>query len=99
MAVKRVTPDDIKVFNDLYFKLHTYAAVARETGFSSSTVAKYIDKNYKPIDETKIKHFSRDMLPEFNDDKFKGVENYGDLCVMSNEEYEEIKELWEELSV
>ena len=34
----KVTNEDIVRFNELYAKLKTYAAVARETGFSASTV-------------------------------------------------------------
>ena len=42
----RVSPDDIIRFNNLYLELKTYAGVARETGFSASTVKKYIIKDY-----------------------------------------------------
>ena len=39
---KRVTEDDKILFNTLYLKLGTYSGVAKETGFSASTVKKYI---------------------------------------------------------
>ncbi len=46
MPRKLVTPQDIENINELYLSLHTYAAVAREVGFSGSTVKKYIIEGY-----------------------------------------------------
>ena len=39
---KRVTQEDIIKINELYLKLKNKSAVARETGFSLSTISKYI---------------------------------------------------------
>ena len=52
MAVKRVGPQDIVNINELYLIHKVKAEVARQTGFSASTVAKYIIPDYKaqPID-------------------------------------------------
>lgn len=96
---KKVTTDDILKMNELYYKYHTYSQVARETGFSASTVSKYVDKNWKPIQIENIKHFNISMLPDFTTDMFVGVENYGDLCILTEREQEEIKELWGELVI
>lgn len=96
---KKVTTDDILKMNELYYKYHTYAQVAREIGFSASTVSKYVDKNWKPIKIENLKHFTISMLPDFTADMFVGVENYGDLCVLTDQEKEEIKELWGELAI
>lgn len=96
---KKVTPEDIIQFNELYFKLKTYAAVARETGFSASTVSKYVDKNWRPISKESVIRFKAEDLPEFSTEMFRGVRNYGDLCVLSEEEKKEIQELWKELSI
>lgn len=46
MAAKRVTDADKIQFNELYLQYGTYAAVARETGFSPTTVKKYIVSDY-----------------------------------------------------
>lgn len=96
---KKVTTDDILKMNSLYFRYKTYAEVARQTGFSASTVSKYVDKNWKPIQIENIKHFNISMLPDFTTDMFVGVENYGDLCILTEREQEEIKELWGELAI
>ncbi len=99
MAMKRVTADDIKLFNELYYKYKTFAAVARETGFTAATVSKYVDKGYKPLEQEKFLRFDRKMMPKFSGQAFRGVENYGELCVLSEEEQDEIHELWKELAV
>lgn len=97
---RRVTVDDIKKINALYYKYKNYAEVARQTGWSASTVRSYVDKNYNPVIEDKIRRFDPSTeMPEFDETIFEGLDNFGDLCVLSDEEYEEIKQLWEELSI
>ena len=44
----KVTPQDIQIFNEKYYACHNYAQVARETGFSASTVRKYVQKDWAP---------------------------------------------------
>ena len=90
-----VTPTDRKLINDLYYKLHTYAAVARETGFSPATVKKYVIDGYKPEEEREIKRFDQ-QLPPFDDTLFLG-NDWGPLCELSEIEVGEIIDLWEEL--
>ena len=98
---KRVTNEDIINFNTIYYKTKNYSQVARETGFSASTVKKYIDKNWEPVKTENIIRFALVNLPNLFEvaPLFRGVENYGDLCVLSEEEKEEMKSLWEELAV
>ena len=43
---KRVTPEDIIAINEAYLICKSYSATAKATGWSASTVAKYVDKNY-----------------------------------------------------
>ena len=63
----KVTADNIIDFNKRYYACHNYSQVARETGFSTSTIRKYIDKNWKPIDETKRKIFDpRNLSDDFD---------------------------------
>ena len=47
----RVTQEEIKEMNELYFQYKTYSAVAREVGRAPSTVKRYIDPNYKHEEE------------------------------------------------
>lgn len=96
----RVTPDDIKRINELYYVTKVYAEVARQTGFSPSTVKKYVDKNWKPAQKP-TEEFNMNSLPHYSValEVFKDYEDYGALCELSDEEKKEIKELWTELSV
>lgn len=97
----RITPEQIKQMNELYLQIGTYAGVSRAMGGTPSptTIKKYIVKDYKPTFSLKKKEFKKSDLPEFSTEMFCGVKNFGDLCVLSNEENNEMKELWEELSI
>ena len=98
----RVTEEDKIKFNELYAKLGTYAAVARETGFSASTVRKYIVKDSTPITTpTEIVHFSEKGIKDLEDieEMFKTIDDWSTMCELSDEEKEEIKVLWKELVV
>ena len=93
---KRVTQEDIIRFNELYHtKYHTYAAVARETGFSAGTVSKYIKKDYTPISELQVKKVTLDIVP--TDKSF--LTNRSKLSILSEVEKAEMEELWKELSI
>lgn len=97
---RKVTTDDIKQFNELYYKHKSYAEVARQTGWSAATVSKYIDKNFSPVAEEQILRFNpKSDLPEFSTKMFEGIQNYGELCVLSDEEKSEIQELWKEIAI
>ena len=95
----RVTSEDILRMNKIYYQTHVFAEVARQTGFSASTVRKYIDVNWKPIENENIIKFNMNDLPEFDTTCFKGIEKYGDLCVLTEREQDEMKELLKELVV
>lgn len=91
----KVTQKDIKEFNELYLRIKTYSGVAKKTGFSPSTVKKYIIPGYKEVEKTEIKKFLG-PLPDVRADLFSG-EDWAPLCILSEEERLEIRELWEEL--
>lgn len=93
--MKYVTQIDIKEMNQLYLELGTYAAVARATGFSPSTVKKYIIPGYTPP----ISPITFDKpLPEFDPSMFR-TNDWGPLCKLSDEELNGVIELWKELDV
>ena len=94
---KRVTQEDIININELYLKLKTKSAVARETGFSVSTVSKYIIADYKPAAAIERKKFTGE-LPEFDESIFK-IEDWTPLLNISDTEMDEICELWGELNL
>ena len=97
----KVTNEDILRINELYYQTHTYAEVARQTGFSASTVKKYVIPGWAPVAVENIVHFDIAQLPDFTSAAklFRGIDNYGNLCVLTDYESEQIKELWKELAV
>jgi hypothetical protein len=97
---RRVSVDDIRQMNEIYYKCKSYAETARQTGWSASTVRAYIDKNFSPVLEDKIRRFDPDTeMSEFSTELFEGIENWGLLCILSDEEKVEIVELWEEIAL
>lgn len=96
----KVTQEDIKRFNEIYYSVKTYAEVARQTGFSPSTVKKYIDKNWTPAIVPTTK-FDISILPDYIKaaEAFREYDDYGKMCGLSDEEKKEIELLWNELSI
>lgn len=92
----KVTDEDKILINQIYLEVGTYAETARRTGFSPSTVKKYIIPNFVPVDSTKKKTFSLDDLP---DGVIKLPENLGRLCTLSFDEMEELKDFRKELMI
>jgi len=99
MARIKVDNDIIKQMNELYLKHKTYSGVAKEIGCAPSTVKKYIIEGYTSETTLSKKIFKQEDLPEFSNEMFKGVKNFGELCALSKEERVEIEELWSELSM
>ena len=97
MARTIVTQDMIKQINELYLRIKTYSGVAREVGISPSTVKKYIIPNYQSEENIKKIIFKKEDIPELSFEKFKNLEDWGSLCNLTDEEKEEIKELWNEI--
>ena len=97
----KVTNEDILRINELYYKHKVYAEVARQTGFSASTVKKYVIPGWEPVAVENIIHFDAAQLPNFTEAVkiFRGIENYGNLCVLTEFEQNEIQELWKELAI
>lgn len=93
----KVTQEDIINFNNLYLKLQTYAAVARETGFSASTIKKYIIPGYQPAEIKQIKKFTGE-LPDVDYTIFR-KKDWAEFIQLSDEEVKEIEEFWEELVI
>ena len=94
----KVTEQDKIHMNELYLKLRTYAAVARETGFSPSTVKKYIIPNYVSIENIEIKKFDKEIPADFLPYPTSGLER-SQLLTASPQEWKEIEELRKEIVI
>ena len=92
----RVTKDDVIKINELYLKHNTYAAVARETGFAPSTVKKYVDPNFS-LPKKEVKKFDK-PLPAVDFSIFRKPD-WKDFMTLTAQEFDELHELWEELSL
>ena len=97
----KVTNEDVLRINEIYYKTKVYAETARQTGFSASTVKKYVIPGWKPVAVENIVRFNIAQLPDFTEAVkiFRGIDNYGTLCTLTDYEKEEIKQLWGELAV
>ena len=93
----RITEDQKIQMNILYKELKTYAAVARAMGCSASTVKRYIIPDFVDPKDVEAVEIQVKELPPINFDLF--TRPFGDLCVLSEEERAEVKELWKELLI
>lgn len=74
--------ESVKIeFNELYLKYKTYAEVARQTGFSASTVKKYIIPNFVSRENIKITKFKGEIKESI------GEFTLEDLDLTPQEEY------------
>ena len=96
MAVKKVTNEDILKMNQIYAEVGTYAETARQTGFSASTVKKYINPNFSSITRTPEKiEFNHMNPPTYPKTGFE----WRELMLLSPEEIEQIAELRKEVLI
>jgi len=93
---KRVTNEDILRINEIYAATHTYAETARQTGFSPSTVKKYINPNFsvanKPIEKIEFNFMKFPPFPQTG-------QEWRDLMILSEEEKKDILNLQKEIII
>lgn len=89
----KVTQQDIVKINELYLQYKTYAAVARETGFSPTTVKKYIISNFSAVPTTK---FNGEV--QLKVEIFKGY-TWDNLLELSEKEKEDMENLRKEVNL
>ena len=95
-----VTQEMVKEINELYLQIGTYAGVARKIGIAPTTVKKYVVPHYIAESTIQMKVFDKSKVPKDIDfSPFMNKEDWGDLCILSEQEKEEVKELWKELSM
>lgn len=94
---KLVQPSDIIAMNEAYLKIGTYAGAARATGWSASTVKRYIIPNYKPKAEQESIEKIELVIPPA--DILKYPDSWSDFLTLSEEEIKGIKELQKTISI
>lgn len=93
--MKRVGPDDIIKINEAYLACGTYSGAAAATGWSASTVKKYVISDYKS--EQKVEAVDIE-LPPIEEIAEKLPPWYNITCLTPEEE-KEIKMLWKEMLI
>ena len=92
--MKIITNDIIININELYSEGKSIKSIANTLSISPYTVKKYIENPKEEI-KFKIIIFNK-PLPNFDSTIFR-TKDWGELCILSTEETEEIRALWEEL--
>ena len=93
--MKRVTQDDIILINEAYAACGTLTGAAKATGWSASTIKKYLVPGYKSEQKVEVADIKMPPIEEIADK----LPPWYDLTCLTPEEEEEIKLLWKEMTV
>lgn len=93
--MKRVGPDDIIKINEAYLACGTYSGAAAATGWSASTVKKYVISDYKS--EQKVEAADIELPPI--EEIAEKLPPWYDITCLTPEEEKEIKQLWKEMLI
>ena len=93
--MKRVGPDDIIKINEAYLACGTYSGAAAATGWSASTVRKYVISDYKS--EQKVEAADIELQPI--EEIAEKLPPWYDITCLTPEEEKEIKQLWMEMLI
>ena len=90
---RRVTPEDIVTINETYLLCGSYSATAKATGWSTSTVSKYVDKNYVSKNGVEKKTV-KNIQPAAIEDTINYLLSHSNLSCLTEQERIDIKEIW-----
>lgn len=93
--MRRVTDEDIIQINEAYLLCGTYSGAAKATGWSASTVKKYIISGYTSQTDTAAQE-SMITLPDL-DKVVTNLRQMAHATMLTSEEALEVTELWKEL--
>jgi len=93
--LKRVTQDDIITMNEAYLACGTYSGAAKVTGWSASTVKKYIIDGYKSEQKVEAVNIALPPIEEIAD----RLPPWYDITCLTPKEEKEIKQLWGEMLI
>ena len=95
----RITEEDKININELYLKHKTYAEVARQTGFSPSTVKKYVIPNYVSKDSLKITKFNESNVVKMHHSFPLDIRGWESLLILTEAEKTAMNELRKEILI
>ena len=93
--MRRVTEEDIIQMNEAYLLCGTYSGAAKATGWSASTVKKYIISGYTSQIDAAVRE-SMITLPDL-DKVVANLMQMAHATMLTSEEALEVTELWKEL--
>ena len=93
--MRRVTEEDIIQMNEAFLLCGTYSGAAKATGWSASTVKKYIISGYTSQINTAAQE-SMIALPDL-DEVVANLMQMAHATMLTSEEALEVTELWKEL--
>jgi len=93
--MKRVGPEDIIKINEAYLACGTYSGAAAATGWSASTVKKYVQPGYKSEQKVEAVDIELPPIEEIAD----RLPPWYDITCLTPEEEKEIKQLWGEMLI
>ena len=93
--MRRVTEEDIIQMNEAFLLCGTYSGAAKATGWSASTVKKYIISGYTSQIDTAVRE-SMITLPDL-DKVVANLMQMAHATMLTSEETLEVTELWKEL--
>ena len=93
--MKRVGPDDIIKINEAYLACGTYSGAAAATGWSASTVRKYVISDYKSEQKVEVADIELPPIEEIAEK----LPPWYDITCLTPEEEKEIKKLWGEMLI
>ena len=92
---RRVTEKDIKEMNEAYLICHSYSGVAAATGWSVSTVRKYIKDDYQSSGIVGELHSTPiNIEPAALDDALDYMLNHSNLSCLTEQERKDMKDIW-----
>ena len=95
--MRRVTDEDIIQMNEAYLLCGTYSGAAKVTGWSASTVKKYIISGYTSQIDAAAQE-SIITLPDL-DEVVTNLKQMVHATMLTSEEVLEVTELWKEMIV
>lgn len=96
---RRVTPEDVIKINEAYLLCGSYSAAAKATGWSASTVSKYVDPNYKSSVEGARVPFVQTIEPAALDIALEYLLNHSNLSCLTEQEHVDMKAIWKGMLV
>ena len=93
--MRRVTEEDIIQMNEAFLFCGTYSGAAKATGWSASTVKKYIISGYTSQIDAAAQE-SMITLPDL-DEVVANLKQMARATMLTSEEALEVTELWKEL--